>query len=186
MQKDTALSFQLQGLWRVPLQEISFLENAWSFSLFVKGQTEGTPRKNDMETSFQNGKQLMHCSHHTWDGWVLVAGRFPVWDAVSGAKQYTFEGHKAPVYSVSTIVAAVLGGGEKIIYHQLASSVGTAQEVMVRTRRARNVTTPPAPIGDVGTESNAATNHPQQEFAYAAQLAALQAQVAALTALLQN
>ncbi|KAL2479905.1 Uncharacterized protein Adt_32871 [Abeliophyllum distichum] len=47
---------------------------------------------------------------------------------------------------------------------------------MARTRRARNVTAPPAPFGDVGTESNAATNHSQQEFASAAQLAALQAQ----------
>ncbi|KAL2517998.1 Retrotransposon gag protein [Abeliophyllum distichum] len=57
---------------------------------------------------------------------------------------------------------------------------------MARTRRAKNVTTPPAPVGDVGTESNAATNHPQQEFASAAQLAALQAQVTALTSLLQD
>ncbi|KAL2460402.1 S-locus glycoprotein [Abeliophyllum distichum] len=57
---------------------------------------------------------------------------------------------------------------------------------MARTRRARNVTAPPAPVGDVGTESNAATNRPQQEFASVAQLAALQAQVTALTALLQD
>ncbi|KAL2558334.1 Uncharacterized protein Fot_03073 [Forsythia ovata] len=75
---------------------------------------------------------------------------------------------------------------EKIIYHQLAPSVENAQKVMARTRRARNVTAPPAPVGDVGTESNAATNHPQLEFASAAQLAALQAQVVALTALLQD
>ncbi|KAL2492670.1 Uncharacterized protein Adt_28298 [Abeliophyllum distichum] len=47
---------------------------------------------------------------------------------------------------------------------------------MARTRRARNVTAPPAPVGDVGTESDAATNHPQQEFASAALLTALQAQ----------
>ena len=26
--------------------------------------------------------------------------KFKVWDAASGAKQYTFEGHEAPVYSV--------------------------------------------------------------------------------------
>ncbi|KAL2524247.1 hypothetical protein Adt_09301 [Abeliophyllum distichum] len=57
---------------------------------------------------------------------------------------------------------------------------------MARTRRAQNATAPPAPVGDADTESNAATNHPQQEFASAAQLTALQAQVAALTALLQN
>ncbi|KAL2525114.1 Uncharacterized protein Adt_10168 [Abeliophyllum distichum] len=57
---------------------------------------------------------------------------------------------------------------------------------MAQTRRARNVTTPPAPVGDVGTESNAATNHPQQEFVSVAHLAALQAQVTALTALLQD
>ncbi|KAL2533969.1 Uncharacterized protein Adt_07320 [Abeliophyllum distichum] len=57
---------------------------------------------------------------------------------------------------------------------------------MARTRRARNVTAPPAPVGDVGTEFNAATNHPQQEFASAALLTALQAQVTALTALLQD
>ncbi|KAL2519101.1 Retrotransposon gag protein [Abeliophyllum distichum] len=47
---------------------------------------------------------------------------------------------------------------------------------MARTRRARNVTAPPAPVGDVGIESNIATNHPQQKFASTAQLAALQAQ----------
>ncbi|KAL2498277.1 hypothetical protein Adt_23827 [Abeliophyllum distichum] len=75
---------------------------------------------------------------------------------------------------------------EKIIYHQLAPSVRTAQEVMARTKRDRNVTAPPAPVGDVGTESNATTNHPQQEFVSATQLLALQAQVAALTALLQD
>ncbi|KAL2476768.1 Nucleobase-ascorbate transporter 1 [Abeliophyllum distichum] len=73
---------------------------------------------------------------------------------------------------------------EKIIYHQLAPVYGKAQEVMARTRRARNVTAPPASVGDIGTESNAATNHPQQEFASAAHLAALQAQVVALTTLL--
>ncbi|KAL2461397.1 Uncharacterized protein Adt_44817 [Abeliophyllum distichum] len=33
-----------------------------------------------------------------------------------------------------------------------------------------NVTAPPAPVEDVGTESNAATSHPQQKFASAAQL----------------
>ncbi|KAL2476226.1 Copia-like retroelement pol polyprotein [Abeliophyllum distichum] len=75
---------------------------------------------------------------------------------------------------------------EKIIYHQLAPSVENAQEAMARTRRTRNVTTPPAPVGDVGTESNAATSHPQQKFASATQLAALQAQVTALTTLLQD
>ncbi|KAL2525791.1 Retrotrans gag domain-containing protein [Abeliophyllum distichum] len=47
---------------------------------------------------------------------------------------------------------------------------------MARTRRARNVTAPPVPVGDVGTESNASINHPQQEFSSAAQLAVLQAQ----------
>ncbi|KAL2539833.1 hypothetical protein Adt_00811 [Abeliophyllum distichum] len=57
---------------------------------------------------------------------------------------------------------------------------------MARTRRARNVTAPPAHVGDVGTESNAATNHPQQEFASAAQLATLQAQVTSLTTLFQD
>ncbi|KAL2480023.1 Ribonuclease H [Abeliophyllum distichum] len=57
---------------------------------------------------------------------------------------------------------------------------------MARTRRAQNATAPPAPVGDADTESNAATNHPQQEFASAAQLTALQAQVAALASLLQN
>ncbi|KAL2481922.1 Retrotrans gag domain-containing protein [Abeliophyllum distichum] len=36
------------------------------------------------------------------------------------------------------------------------------------------------PVGDVGTESNAAINHPQQEFASAAQLAVLQAQGSSL------
>ncbi|KAL2527574.1 Uncharacterized protein Adt_12628 [Abeliophyllum distichum] len=61
-----------------------------------------------------------------------------------------------------------------------------AQEAIARTRRARNVTALPAPVGDVGIESNAATNHPQQKFASATQLAALQAQVTALTALLQD
>ncbi|KAL2467643.1 Uncharacterized protein Fot_51168 [Forsythia ovata] len=86
MQKDTALSFQLQGLWRVPLQEISFLENAWSFSLFVKGQTEGL-----------NTRLLDRLG---WIGYesgpIRSLIRILVWDAVSGAKQYTFEGHKAP------------------------------------------------------------------------------------------
>ncbi|KAL2466991.1 Uncharacterized protein Adt_42842 [Abeliophyllum distichum] len=48
---------------------------------------------------------------------------------------------------------------------------------MARTRRAQNATAPPAPVGDADTESNAATDHPQQEFAYAAQLTALQAQI---------
>ncbi|KAL2498311.1 hypothetical protein Adt_23861 [Abeliophyllum distichum] len=57
---------------------------------------------------------------------------------------------------------------------------------MARTRRAQNPTAPPAPIRDADIESNAATNHPQQEFASAAQLMALQAQVVALTALLQD
>ncbi|KAL2527149.1 hypothetical protein Adt_12203 [Abeliophyllum distichum] len=57
---------------------------------------------------------------------------------------------------------------------------------MARTRKTRNVTAPPAPVGDVGTESNATTNHPQQEFSSAAQLVVLQAQVAALMALLQD
>ncbi|KAL2526780.1 Ribonuclease H [Abeliophyllum distichum] len=57
---------------------------------------------------------------------------------------------------------------------------------MARTKRAQNTTAPPAPVGDADTESNAATNHLQQEFASAAQLTALQAQVAALTALLQD
>ncbi|KAL2471656.1 Uncharacterized protein Adt_39792 [Abeliophyllum distichum] len=45
---------------------------------------------------------------------------------------------------------------------------------------------PPAHVGDANIESNTSTNHPQQEFDYVAQLTALQAQVAALTALLQN
>ncbi|KAL2539831.1 Retrotransposon gag protein [Abeliophyllum distichum] len=57
---------------------------------------------------------------------------------------------------------------------------------MARTKKAMNVTAPPALVGDVGTECNIATNHPQQEFASAAQLAVLQAHVAALMALLQD
>ncbi|KAL2541811.1 Uncharacterized protein Adt_02789 [Abeliophyllum distichum] len=52
--------------------------------------------------------------------------------------------------------------------------------------RTTNVTPPPAPIENVDTESNTATNHPQQEFVSAAQLAALRAQVAALTVVLQD
>ncbi|KAL2490980.1 Uncharacterized protein Adt_26608 [Abeliophyllum distichum] len=82
---------------------------------------------------------------------------------------------------VSTIVAAVLGGGENYL-----SSIGAVCGKRTKSYGSRNVTAPPAPVGDVGTESNAATNHPQQEFASAAQLAALQAQVTALTALLQD
>ena len=32
---------------------------------------------------------------------ILKVSRFlQVWDAVSGSKQYSFEGHEAPVYSV--------------------------------------------------------------------------------------
>ncbi|KAL2487197.1 S-locus glycoprotein [Abeliophyllum distichum] len=73
----------------------------------------------------------------------------------------------------------------------IQSSIGAVrgnfeQEVMARTKRAQNATAPPTPVGDADTESNAATNHPQQEFASTAQLTALQAQVAALTALLQD
>lgn len=31
---------------------------------------------------------------------VLIHSNVKVWDAGTGAKQYTFEGHEAPVYSV--------------------------------------------------------------------------------------
>ncbi|KAL2518364.1 Uncharacterized protein Adt_14611 [Abeliophyllum distichum] len=52
--------------------------------------------------------------------------------------------------------------------------------------REKNAIVPPAPVKDADTESNAATNHPQQEFASATQLMALQAQVAVLTTLFQD
>lgn len=48
---------------------------------------------NDIAFSHPNNKQLC----------VITCGddkAIKVWDAVTGAKQYTFEGHEAPVYSV--------------------------------------------------------------------------------------
>ncbi|XP_022632531.1 topless-related protein 4-like isoform X7 [Vigna radiata var. radiata] len=37
---------------------------------------------------------------YSYHGGDEVRQHLEVWDAASGAKQYTFEGHKAPIYSV--------------------------------------------------------------------------------------